>query len=1615
MEALQAPLRGCLACGSSGTLKTAPSHHPHHRPVTFHKGRASSGLGSRLNSETPSRSVDCSCTRRPRPLSKGRRDAARWPVRRGWASQVSLVGLQGPRELCMTESPDCCPSLLQTQRGDRHTLRKTADYLLREQTIDLSTMIIVMVAGPLHLHLIPQRAFTSPAHPNLHSSRPFVTGHLLVTLCPWSPTRLSVGLPPRSGLRHLALFSFPDGEELEGKAGHEWPALSSQPGGGRQTLNTGRSAWAERQGGGVVKMGADREQEGVEGHVMGVKEVGVQGGGGRSLEYKEVREQGELGAQRGGVQGGGQVSGAGGWGREVVLSPRSHDYCWKASVRTTGSRNIQQKGQHTPRPCVRKRHSPVNEQGGWWGAGGGGLWRREEARLRINTKPLTCPHGPAPGLPRPPQRPSAGPANVSSLPPAKPDQSGCGGPGFGNGGVAASSRRWLQTSRSTERGGSADVLKSALPAKNTANLLLVAAIAVQDSPTQMDFTYIPGQMVSVKRGRGAPARGLPGEYARDLWRLVPLLTGTTGRCELWGGWQERGRVLKAPLHLPIPSSPALSLAASAPASPGSSAKLFNAAISRQGESSAPRPRSCSGRDGVHRTTGAGPAARPVGPQRLSRGIPPRSPFKRTMGAPKRPGESHLPRPTTSRLPLAHQESERGDSTPIAPSPALLASRESPDEINSLAPASGGTFLLIPRQGLFRLKPNDSSKVLPEVHLHRPPRLHRRVHSTRAPPPNPPLDPASRLRPSSPEHPGPLLPRAPFPFPYPYPRIQTSSPRGLSLPPSFFPSPPDSPLPLLPQHRAPFFFHFLHPKLTSSSFLTSGRRVGKERDPSPVTGSANRGTRGGRSWGWGRGEIRGESQGAAGGADRGRKAERHGEGGPFLREAAEGVLGAAGVVGRRRAGSCRARRAGRGAPRLGGGARALRSSAPHRFLRGCGGGEMPRRRRPPTPREDEEEAGEARRRGGGGGRRRARGVRAGSGAEDEVERRGACAALSSCLLLACALSAAAVGLKCFSLGSELRGEPFRLGAAAGAFYSGLLLAAASRCLAPPCSAAGPGRASRGAGPGPGLGFPRPQQGLQRPRRASRVRTRAFGAGEQPEPAPPRRLVFMLGVLSAFAGAVIDGDTVSLVERKYSLTTACPPRAPAAATARPRAPRPPVPGPAPGASRVRSTLDAPPSVSFSCRSCCSELHIFASRAMPPSLSPPLWSLVFSPSAPPVPPFRLFPFLRIAFHSVPVRIVTFRPPPQRLRGFERSSPTLSPISTWASFHAVLSEGTVCGCQVRVPRTPPHASSNPTRRPWRAEPGQLSSPGRWVSLGFSLKSPCRGSCRNGVNSSGDSRLASNAGEGAMGVESPRSDLGGLRGTLGGREEGMAFSLASLGAPIVLLKGDLGGMPLESPLRSHRAERLGLRRWFYAHRRGADDSPCRLIAALNNFALDPGEAGAEAARESAGGGGDGKVKGCFENTPPFLPPAWPVLACGDTPRAHSQGYEPPKVPRVWRKLRPHSPGSPRAGAPRPRFTETICPGNVCEVPSCGSLDICVGLSRFAVFLAGSADFRTSAEPPRSVLLLMHDDLPEKSEYNSSIPKARPSAARLIRLCRRKRPGQTWGRAVLGGALKPLH
>ncbi|XP_048359451.1 transmembrane protein 271 [Sphaerodactylus townsendi] len=153
-------------------------------------------------------------------------------------------------------------------------------------------------------------------------------------------------------------------------------------------------------------------------------------------------------------------------------------------------------------------------------------------------------------------------------------------------------------------------------------------------------------------------------------------------------------------------------------------------------------------------------------------------------------------------------------------------------------------------------------------------------------------------------------------------------------------------------------------------------------------------------------------------------------------------------------------------------------------------------------------------------------------------RGACAALSSCLLLACALSAAAVGLKCFSLGSELKGEPFRLGTAAGAFYSGLLLAAGLALLGAALFCC---RQTDQAAPGAGAA---PQAAVD----ASGVSVGGDPAAAAPPPPPPQPakappggrqnflllgvLVFMLGVLSAFAGAVIDGDTVSLVEKKYS---------------------------------------------------------------------------------------------------------------------------------------------------------------------------------------------------------------------------------------------------------------------------------------------------------------------------------------------------------------------------------------------------------------------------------------------------------------------------------------------------
>ncbi|XP_048852227.1 transmembrane protein 271-like [Brienomyrus brachyistius] len=113
---------------------------------------------------------------------------------------------------------------------------------------------------------------------------------------------------------------------------------------------------------------------------------------------------------------------------------------------------------------------------------------------------------------------------------------------------------------------------------------------------------------------------------------------------------------------------------------------------------------------------------------------------------------------------------------------------------------------------------------------------------------------------------------------------------------------------------------------------------------------------------------------------------------------------------------------------------------------------------------------------------------------KLSGKGLCAIVSSSLLFVCALGAAAVGFRCISLGSEVKVH-FHLGTAAGAFYSGILV--------------GLGQSFLGVAWLCCKGMPR--------------RRNFFLLGI---------LVFILGVLTAFSGAVVDGDTVSLVERKYS---------------------------------------------------------------------------------------------------------------------------------------------------------------------------------------------------------------------------------------------------------------------------------------------------------------------------------------------------------------------------------------------------------------------------------------------------------------------------------------------------
>ncbi|XP_061755575.1 transmembrane protein 271-like [Nerophis ophidion] len=113
---------------------------------------------------------------------------------------------------------------------------------------------------------------------------------------------------------------------------------------------------------------------------------------------------------------------------------------------------------------------------------------------------------------------------------------------------------------------------------------------------------------------------------------------------------------------------------------------------------------------------------------------------------------------------------------------------------------------------------------------------------------------------------------------------------------------------------------------------------------------------------------------------------------------------------------------------------------------------------------------------------------------KVSGQGLCVVLSSCLVLVCALSELLVGFRCLSLGSSVK-EHFHLGAAAGAFYSGMLLGSGQVLLGVAllcCSG--------------------------KPRGGNLV---LLGV-----------LVFLLGVLTAFSGAVVDGDAASLADRKYS---------------------------------------------------------------------------------------------------------------------------------------------------------------------------------------------------------------------------------------------------------------------------------------------------------------------------------------------------------------------------------------------------------------------------------------------------------------------------------------------------
>ncbi|XP_053735817.1 transmembrane protein 271-like [Synchiropus splendidus] len=113
---------------------------------------------------------------------------------------------------------------------------------------------------------------------------------------------------------------------------------------------------------------------------------------------------------------------------------------------------------------------------------------------------------------------------------------------------------------------------------------------------------------------------------------------------------------------------------------------------------------------------------------------------------------------------------------------------------------------------------------------------------------------------------------------------------------------------------------------------------------------------------------------------------------------------------------------------------------------------------------------------------------------KLSGKGLCTVFSSTILFVCALGEVVVGLRCVSLGSAVK-ERFHLGAAAGAFYSGILVGLGQVLL---------GTAM-----------------LCCTNRAGCRNFFLLGV-----------VVFLLGVLTAFSGAVVDGDTAALVERKYS---------------------------------------------------------------------------------------------------------------------------------------------------------------------------------------------------------------------------------------------------------------------------------------------------------------------------------------------------------------------------------------------------------------------------------------------------------------------------------------------------